>query len=128
MDFLSSGELKVDALKMLVLDEADEMLSRGFRPQVEHIYGQLPESQTWLFSATLPKGVLELADTFMKKPTKILMKEEELSLDGLKQFAFKVADPRDKFDALLHLYETISITQCIIFVNRAADAQRLADN
>jgi len=128
---MEQGFLQADGVKMFVLDEADEMLQKGFKDQVRDIASFLPpeELQICLFSATLPPEVVKLADSFMAKDaTKILMKTEELSLEGLKQFFFLVDNERWKFDAILHLYESLSISQCVVFVNTKDGANRLAQH
>merc|ERR1719411_2018326 len=106
------------------------MLQKGFKDQVKDIYTTMPPGkrlQICLFSATLPPEVVELADTFMVNATKILMRTDELSLEGLKQFFFLVDQSEYKFEALMHLYENLSIDQCVIFVNHTDRAERLAE-
>lgn len=72
---------------MLVLDEADEMLNEGFKDQIHQIFLTMPESiQVVLLSATMPMSVLELTSKFMNNPMKILVKKEQLTLDGIHQF------------------------------------------
>jgi len=103
---------------MLVIDEADEMLSRGFKDQIYEIFQQLPEEiQVLLFSATMPTEVLEITDKFMRKPIKILVKKESLTLEGIKQFFVSVEKDEFKFETLCDLYKTLSINQCVIFCN-----------
>jgi len=114
-------------LKMLVLDEADEMLGeRGFQDQVYEVFGVVPKDiQVCLFSATLPKEVLHVCHTFMRHPTKILVKAQELTLDGLKQYYIAVEDDGMKIDTLLDLYQTFNINQAIIFANRKRTVEML---
>ena len=72
---------------MLVLDEADEMLSRGFKEQIYEVFTTMPQNiQVILVSATLPNEVLEITTKFMNDPIHILVKREELTLEGIKQF------------------------------------------
>jgi translation initiation factor 4A len=74
-------------IKMFVLDDADEMLSRGFKEQIYDVFTTMPQNiQVILLSASLPNDVLEVATKFMKDPIKILVKKEELSLEGIRQF------------------------------------------
>ena len=83
--------LKTDHLKVVVLDEADEMLSRGFVEEVKLIFENLPaDIQVCLFSATMPPEILEMTEKFMKDPIKILVKKEQLTLDGIKQFCISM--------------------------------------
>lgn len=82
-DMINRGALKVDALRMFILDEADEMLSRGFAEQIYNIFQLLPPTtQVCLLSATMPDEVLEVTKNFMKKPVNILVKRDELTLEG----------------------------------------------
>jgi ATP-dependent RNA helicase len=79
--------LRTRNIKMLVIDEADEMLNRGFKEQIYDIYRYLPPStQVVLVSATLPQEVLDMTKKFMNEPVKILVKRDELTLEGIKQF------------------------------------------
>lgn len=78
-------------IKMLVLDEADEMLSRGFREQIFDIITMMPHNiQVILLSATMPTDILELTNTFMNNPVKILLRYEERTLEGIRQFYVNV--------------------------------------
>ena len=78
-------------IKIFVLDEADEMLSRGFKDQIYDVFRKLPANiQVILLSATMPKDVLEVTTRFMRDPIKILVKKEELTLEGIKQFYVNV--------------------------------------
>ena len=82
--------LKTSSIKMLVLDEADEMLA-GFKEQVYDIYRYLPPKlQCVVVSATLPQEILEMTHKFMNDPIKILVKRDELTLEGIKQFYINV--------------------------------------
>jgi len=103
---------------MLVLDEADEMLSRGFKEQIYDVYRYLPPlTQVILVSATLPREVLEMTRKFMNNPMRILVKRDELTLEGIKQFFVAVEKEEWKFDTLCDLYDTLLITQAVIFCN-----------
>lgn len=70
-----------------------------------------------LVSATMPQDVLEITSRFMRDPIKILVKKEELTLEGIRQFYINVTKEEWKFDTLTDLYETISLTQTVIFCN-----------
>jgi len=105
-------------LEFLVLDEADEMLSRGFRDQIYDIFQELPPKvQVCLFSATMPIEVLEVSKRFMRDPVRILVKKEMVTLEGIRQFYVAVEQENWKLDTLCDLYETLSITQAIIYCN-----------
>ena len=78
-------------IQMFVLDEADEMLSRGFKDQIYDVFRKLPSSiQVILLSATMPADVLDVTKRFMRDPIRILVKKEELTLEGIKQFYIQV--------------------------------------
>lgn len=117
-DSLRRKKLDLSHLKLIILDEADEMLSKGFKEQVQHIFSYLPETaQIALFSATMPQEILELTEEFMKNPVRILVKSENLTLEGIRQFYVSVSNEEQKFDVLSDIYDTISVSQGIIFVN-----------
>jgi hypothetical protein len=105
-------------MRMFTLDEADEMLGRGFKEQIYEIFKFLPERvQVTIFSATLPLEVLDVTDKFMRDPVRILVKREQLTLAGIKQFYIAMEHEEWKLDTLCDLYETINITQSVIFCN-----------
>jgi translation initiation factor 4A len=105
-------------LKYLIIDEADEMFSKGFKIQIFKIFKFIPKySSVALFSATLPKDVLETIELFMKDPVKILVKKDELTLEGIRQFFVAVEIEEWKLDTLRNIYRTIKVTQTIIYVN-----------
>mmetsp|Transcript_25682 Transcript_25682/g.40424 ORF Transcript_25682/g.40424 Transcript_25682/m.40424 type:complete len:404 (+) Transcript_25682:87-1298(+) len=117
-DMIRRRNLRTTKLKMLVIDEADEMLNRGFKEQVYDIYRYLPPStQVVLVSATLPQEVLDMTKKFMNEPVKVLVKRDELTLEGIKQFFVAVEREEWKFDTLCDLYDTLTITQAVIFCN-----------
>lgn len=113
---------------MLVFDEADEMLSRGFKTQVYEVYRYLPpHTQIVLVSATLPHEVLELSTKFMNNPFRVLVKRDELTLEGIRQFFVAVEKEAWKFDTLTDLYDTLTITQAVVFCNTKAKVEWLAE-
>merc|ERR1711934_1326664 len=86
-DLIDRRCLKVDDLRILILDEADEMLSCGFTDQVYRIFKTLPSAvQVCLFSATMPPEILDLTKKFMRDPVRILVKKNEMTLEGIQQF------------------------------------------
>lgn len=126
LDNIKRKKVYVDNLKVFALDEADEMLSRGFVDQIYDIFQHIPtDTQVALFSATIPPEVLELSKKFIQNPVDILVKQEELTLEGIKQFYVGLEQRSHKIDTLIDLFETISVTQCIIFVNKKRDAEEL---
>ncbi|KAJ3297319.1 translation initiation factor eIF4A [Borealophlyctis nickersoniae] len=117
-DMITRRALRTDHIKMFVLDEADEMLSRGFKDQIYDVFQLLPPAtQVVLLSATMPADVLEVTKRFMRDPIRILVKRDELTLEGIKQFYVAVEKEEWKLDTLCDLYETVTITQAVIFCN-----------
>jgi len=117
-DMINRRALKLDNIRQFFLDEADEMLSRGFKDQIYDIFKFLPETvQVCLFSATMPLDVLEVTERFMREPVRILVKKDELTLEGIKQFYIAVEREEWKLETLCDLYETLTITQAIIYCN-----------
>jgi len=118
-DMIRRQALNPATIRMFVLDEADEMLSRGFKEQIYEVFQKLNHDfvQVILLSATMPQDVLDVTTKFMVSPVRILVKKEELSLEGIKQFYVNVEKENWKFDTLCDLYETLTITQAVIFCN-----------
>ncbi len=117
-DMIKRRHLRTRNIKLLVLDEADEMLSMGFKEQIYDVYRYLPPTtQVVVLSATLPNDVLEITTKFMTDPIRILVKRDELTLEGIKQFFVAVEKEEWKFDTLCDLYDTLTITQAVIFCN-----------
>jgi translation initiation factor 4A len=117
-DMINRRALRTDNIKIFCLDEADEMLSRGFKDQIYEVFQLLPQdTQVVLLSATMPADVLEVTKKFMREPIKILVKRDELTLEGIKQFYIAVEKEEWKLDTLCDLYETVTITQAVIFCN-----------
>lgn len=126
-DMIQRGALKASSIKMFVLDEADEMLSRGFKDQIYDVFKMLPnDMQVILLSATMPTEVLDVTKKFMRNPINILVRKEELTLEGIKQFYISIAKEEWKFDTLCDLYETLTITQAVIFCNTRRKVDWLA--
>lgn len=117
-DMIRRRNLRTRSIKMLVLDEADEMLNQGFKEQIYDIYRYLPPAtQVVVISATLPHEILEMTQKFMTDPIRILVKRDELTLEGIKQFFVSVEREEWKFDTLCDLYDMLVITQAVIFCN-----------
>lgn len=117
-DMIRRRSLRTRNIKMLILDEADELLNKGFKDQIYDVYRYLPPAtQVVLLSATLPYDVLEMTTKFMTDPIRILVKRDELTLEGIKQFFVAVEKEDWKFDTLCDLYDTLTITQAVIFCN-----------
>jgi len=127
-DMLKRKYLNVRDLKLFVLDEADEMLSKGFKEQIYNIFQFFNENiQVALFSATIPNDILSLTKKFMRNPVKIIVKNEELNLACIQQYFVAVYNDHAKYDMLKQLFSVISVNQSIIYCNsvkRVIDLQR----
>ncbi len=127
-DMIRRQNLRTRNIKTLILDEADEMLSKGFKEQIYDIYRYLPPAtQVILISATMPHEVLEMTTKFMSDPVRVLVKRDELTLEGIKQFFVAVEREEWKLDTLCDLYDTLTITQAVIFVNTKHKADYLTE-
>jgi translation initiation factor 4A len=127
-DMLSKRNLNIDNLLTFVLDEADEMLSRGFKDQIYDIFKTLPPNvQVCLFSATMPPEILDMTSKFMRDAVRIHVKKDELTLEGIRQFYVAIEKEDWKLDTLCDLYETLTITQAIIYCNTRRKVDYLAD-
>ena len=117
-----------DSIKTLILDEADEILSSGFMDSIYNIIKSVPKTaQICLYSATMPKEILDLTNYFMDDPAMLLVNKDELTLEGIKQFYIDLKQYNWKFDVLYDIYETINITQSIIYVNSKTVLNNLYD-
>lgn len=127
-DMINRRALSTRYIKMFILDEADEMLSRGFKDQIYDVFRTLSEKiQVILLSATMPADVLEVTKKFMREPVRILVKKEELTLEGIRQFYIEVEREEWKLDTLCDLYETLTITQAVIFCNTRRKVEWLTE-
>ncbi len=117
LDMMNKNLLKLNYLKIFVLDEADEMLSRGFLESIKEVIRFIPVScQIALFSATMPPEIIALTSKFINNPAKILVKKEELTLEGIRQYYIPMKREW-KLEILLNLYKMMEITQAIIYCN-----------
>jgi superfamily II DNA/RNA helicase len=117
-DIIRREVINPNDISIFVLDEADEMLSYGFKDQIRNIFQCLSNNvQVCLFSATLPDGIVDITSKFIKNPLRILVKSDELTLEGIKQFYIPMDHESFKFETLCDLYESISINQAIIYCN-----------
>jgi len=120
--------INASTIKMFVLDEADEMLSKGFKDGIYDIFRELPgEIQVILLSATMPDEVLDVTKRFMRNPATILVKRDELTLEGIRQFYVDVEKEEWKFETLVELYESLTIVQAVIFTNTRRKVDWLTD-
>ena len=117
-DMIRRNHIRGSDVKMIVLDEADEMLSVGFKEQVYNIFNFLSSSvQVCLFSATMPEELHTLSDKFLRSPVKILVKSEQLTLEGIVQHLIALEDDSHKYSTLKDIFQMISVTQSIIYCN-----------
>lgn len=128
IDVIKRRNLQTRNIKVLILDEADELFTKGFKEQIYEIYKHLPPSvQVVVVSATLPREVLEMTSKFTTDPVKILVKRDEISLLGIKQYYVQCEREDWKFDTLCDLYDNLTITQAVIFCNTKLKVNWLAD-
>merc|ERR1712070_1179843 len=117
----------VEGLLTFVLDEADEMLSMGFKDQIYDIFKCLPpNTQVCLFSATMPPSTLDITNKFMRDAVRILVKKDELTLEGIRQFYVAIEKEEWKLDTLCDLYECLP-TQYIIYCNTRRKVEYYVD-
>lgn len=117
-DMLRRRYLHTTQIHTLILDEADEMLSSGFKEQIYHIFQYLNNDiQVALFSATMPTELEMLTNKFMRDPVKILVNKDMLTLQGITQYYVALVCDEHKFMALKDIFSTITMTQCIIYCN-----------
>ena len=127
LDMIKKGFLKLSYLKSFVLDEADEMLSKGFLENMKEVISYISKDcRVCLFSATMPKEIVSLTNLFMTDPAKILVKNEALTLDGIKQY-FLLLKKDWKMEALFDLYKNLDIAQAIIFCNSKKTVESLTE-
>ena len=118
LDMIEKRYLLTENIKILIFDEADEILSYGFKDSIYNIIQFIPkETQICIFSATMPNEVLDLTEKFMVNPERILVQKENLTLDGIIQFYINVKHNDWKFETLIDIYDTINVSQCIIYIN-----------
>lgn len=117
-DLINRGILRIEMVKTLILDEADEMLSLGFKEQIYNIFQYLNENvQVALFSATFPDECKDLSMKFMRDPVKIFINREQLTLEGIKQYYVLLENDEHKYITLKDLFDKITLSQTIIYCN-----------
>jgi translation initiation factor 4A len=127
-DLIRRGDLIVDHIKYVILDEADQMLEDLFAEQIKAILDNKFPSYTHLalFSATMPDNVLEIAENYLNNPVRILLPPDEVTLDGIKQYYVSCEREDWKLPILLDLYQQIAVNQALIYVNKRQKAEWLA--
>jgi translation initiation factor 4A len=127
-DLIRRGDLAVDHIKYVILDEADQMLEDLFAEQIKAILDNKfpPTTRLALFSATMPQNVLEVAENYLNNPVRILLPPDEVTLDGIKQYYVGLEREDWKLPVLLDLYQQIAVNQALIYVNKRQKAEWLA--
>lgn len=118
-DMLQKKYINSSDIKLLILDEADEMLSQGFGSQIKDMFQFYfnENLQVSLFSATMPPDILKLTDKFMQNPIRIMVKKEDLSLKCIQQYYVALTNDDSKYETLKDLFSVISSSKCIIYCN-----------
>ena len=117
-DMIRRKYLKTEKIDMIVLDEADEMLSAGFKDQIYKIFQYMHNDiQIGLFSATVPETLEQLTTRFMRNPIKILVKADMLTLQGIAQYYIRLDSDEHKYATIKDLFEGLTISQAIIYCN-----------
>ena len=126
IDHINRGSISLEKVRFVVLDEADRMLDMGFVDDIKYILSYMNEdTQTCLFSATMPRGILSLAQEYMSDPKEIKLNEKELSLDTIEQ-SYLVVYEKEKFKHLCNLIRNKNERQTIVFVATKQRTDRLA--
>ncbi len=128
-DLMNRNILHRDQIRVLIMDEADQMLEDRFKEQVMLILekGFPKETQVALFSATMPQEVVEVANSLLQDPVRILIPPEAVPLDGIKQYYVMLQKEEWKYDTLCDLYQHLNINQALIYTNKRQRAEWLAE-
>jgi len=127
-DMMRRNTFSTKKVHLVVLDEADEMFSTGFKEQVYNIFQHFNKDiQVALFSATLPSYIYSITSKLMRDPVRISVKADQLTLEGISQFFIAVEDDKQKYATLKDLYSIISLSQCIIYCNSIKRVSDLYD-
>ena len=128
LDMMQRNRITSRKIKLVILDEADEMLSSGFKEQVYQIFQYFNNNiQVALFSATIPESIKPIVDKIVRNPVRISVKLEQLSLEGIHQYYVAVDDDRQKYMALKDIYSNLSVSSCIIYANSVKRVAELYD-
>ena len=129
MDLMARGSVRLDKVKLVVLDEADQMLDIGFRPAVEEILKSVPlPRQTLLLSATMPAGVRELAESYLNDPVdvRLIKDDEDATVPAIRQ-SYVMVYPERKFELLVRLLQREQPQRAIVFCRTKRGADRVGD-
>lgn len=125
---LSNNSKVLDKISLLILDEADILLQDEFALQIQKIIRKIPKTaQICLFSATYPPEIINLTNQFLIKPVRILVENEKVSVEGIKNFWVNVEREEYKYDTLVDIYKKVSVCQAVIFVNSIEKAIQLSN-
>ncbi len=128
MDHLDRRTLKMDGVKIIILDEADEMLDMGFREDIETIMKKIPEQrQTIFFSATMPKAILDLTKKYQKNPQFVKLVHKEVTVPNVEQFYFEVKQ-QAKTEALARLIDYYNLKLSLVFCNTKRRVDELVED
>jgi ATP-dependent RNA helicase DeaD len=128
IDHLERGTMKLDRVRLVVLDEADRMLDMGFRDDIRKILDSVPEQrQTAFFSATMSPGIRSLINRYSREPVALQIEQKEVSAPAIEQWFYEVP-PRGKFDALMRLIDFHAFRSGVIFCNTQRMVDQLADD
>jgi translation initiation factor 4A len=124
-DMLRRNVINTSYIKLIIMDEVDEMLSTGFKEQVYSMFQFMNEDiQIALFSATMPPSIHDIVNRIVRDPVRILVKSDMLTLEGIRQFYVAVDDDAQKYETLKHIFSFLSMSQSIIYCN---SVQRVCD-
>ena len=128
IDHINRHTLKMEQVGTIVLDEADEMLNMGFREDIETVLEKLPEEhQTLLFSATMPKPIMEIARTYLKEPEMVKVVKKELTVPKIEQYYYEV-NPRKKNEVLSRLLDMYDPELSLVFCNTKKKVDELVED
>jgi translation initiation factor 4A len=117
-DMIKRRAVGISNVNLCILDEADEMLSFGFKDQIYNIFQSLsPNVQIALFSATMPAPILQLTEKFMRDPVRIVVEPEKLNLEGIHQYYITMYDDRSKYETIKDIFQRMNACQTIIYIN-----------
>jgi ATP-dependent RNA helicase DeaD len=128
MDHMERNTLKLDNVKMMILDEADEMLDMGFREDIESILEEMPEErQTILFSATMSKPIMQITQKFQKDPVLVKVVKKELTNTNIEQVYFEVK-PKAKVEVMCRLIDMYNLKLMLVFCNTKRKVDEIVED
>jgi len=128
MDHMERNTLKLDNVKMMILDEADEMLDMGFREDIESILDDMPEErQTILFSATMSKPIMQITQKFLQDPVLVKVVKKELTNTNIEQVYFEVK-PKAKVEVMCRLIDTYDLKLLLVFCNTKRKVDEIVED